>query len=79
MNIDEEAEGIGNFGIISAQSFDKINIYFDIKNKKKYFSFNNHIKKIGKNNIETLNGADNIQINKSKMNWDLYFLSKKRK
>lgn len=79
MNIGEEAEGIGNFGIISSQSFDKINIYFDIKNKKKYFSFNNHIKKIGKNNIETLNGADNIQINKSKMNWDLYFLSKKRK
>ena len=79
MNIDEDIEGIQNFGILSKQNFDKINIYNDKKNKKKYISLNNDIKKIGKKGIEGLNNLENNQIKQSKMSWDLYLLSKKRK
>ena len=61
MNIDEDVEGFENFGILSKNNFDKINIYSD-KNTK-YFSFNNEINKISKTYIEQLKANE---LNKSK-------------
>ena len=70
--IDDEGNGNYDFGRINNNNFYQIYVFID-KNAK-YFSYNNNMYKLSSNKIE----KSKKMYFENKLNWDIYFLKKKR-
>ena len=77
MNISQNSKGVKDFGIINKDDFSQINLFKE--GRKKYISFNNLIKRLKKKSIEALKDNEYEEIENHEFEWDLYFLTKKRK
>ena len=70
--IKEKGKGFKDFGIISSDNFNQINVFANRTNR--YFSYKNKIFKISKGKIEK-----EKNYNEEEFNLDIYFLKKKRR
>ena len=70
--VDKERKGPCDFGRINYNNFNQINVFINKTNR--YFYFNNELFKIANGKIEKIE-KNNVE---EKLNWDVYFLKKKR-
>ena len=69
---DKKGKGVCDFGRINYNNFNQINVF--INQTSRYFYYNNELFKIANRKIEKINQKNTDE----ELNWDIYFLKKKR-